>query len=45
VAYREWQRLVSLPIFPGMSDADVERVIAAVRATAQQARKRRFAVA
>src|SRR5207253_2097865 len=44
VAYREWQRLVSLPIFPGMSDADVERVIAAVRATAQQARKRRFAV-
>jgi len=45
VAYREWQRLVSLPIFPGMGDADVEHVIAAVRHTAQQARKRRFAVA
>lgn len=30
VAYREYQRLVSLPLFPGMSDDDVDDVIDAV---------------
>ena len=30
IAYREYQRLVSLPIYPRMSDQDVEDVIAAV---------------
>ncbi len=37
VAFREWQRLVSLPLFPAMSDADVEHVIAAVRETVARA--------
>src|SRR5207249_4758277 len=45
VAFREWRRLISLPIFPGMSDADVDHTIAAVRDTAAEARKRRVAVA
>jgi dTDP-4-amino-4,6-dideoxygalactose transaminase len=31
VTYREYQRVVSLPLFPGMSDQDVEDVIEAVR--------------
>jgi len=31
VAYREYQRLLSLPLHPGLSDADVDDVIAAVR--------------
>jgi dTDP-4-amino-4,6-dideoxygalactose transaminase len=30
VASREWERLVSLPIYPAMSDADVDDVIEAV---------------
>jgi dTDP-4-amino-4,6-dideoxygalactose transaminase len=30
VAYREYERLVSLPIYPGMSDEDVDDVIDAV---------------
>jgi len=35
VAYREYQRLVSLPLSPRMTDADVNDVIAAVKATVQ----------
>lgn len=31
VAEREYERILSLPIFPGMSDEDVEDVIAAVK--------------
>lgn len=31
VAYSASRRLVSLPLFPGMADVDVERVVAAVR--------------
>ena len=31
VAYDVYQRAVSLPIYPAMGDADVERVISAVR--------------
>ena len=30
VAYREYQRIVSLPLYPRMTDDDVERVIGAV---------------
>jgi len=45
VAFREWQRLVSLPIFPGLSDADVDHVVATVRDAVAEGRKRRFAVA
>jgi len=30
VAYREYQRLISLPLYPRMSDEDVEDVIEAV---------------
>jgi dTDP-4-amino-4,6-dideoxygalactose transaminase len=30
VADREFERVISLPIWPGMSDADVERVCAAL---------------
>jgi dTDP-4-amino-4,6-dideoxygalactose transaminase len=30
VAYREYQRMVSLPLYPRMSDRDVEDVIEAV---------------
>src|SRR5437667_416238 len=45
VAFREWQRLVSLPIFPGLSDADVDHVVTAVRAAVAEGRKRRVAVA
>jgi len=45
VAFREWQRLVSLPIFPGLSDADVDHVVTAVRDAVAEGRKRRFAVA
>jgi dTDP-4-amino-4,6-dideoxygalactose transaminase len=35
VAYREYQRLVSLPLSPKMADGDVEDVIAAVKGTVQ----------
>src|SRR2546422_10129810 len=45
VAFREWQRLVSLPIFPGLSDADVDHVVTAVRTAVAEGRKRRVAVA
>jgi dTDP-4-amino-4,6-dideoxygalactose transaminase len=45
VALREWQRLVSLPIFPGLGDGDIDHVVAAVRGTVAEGRKRRFAVA
>ena len=45
VAFREWQRLVSLPIFPGLSDADTDHVVAVVRGAVADGRKRRFAVA
>jgi dTDP-4-amino-4,6-dideoxygalactose transaminase len=31
VSYREYKRLVSLPLHPGLSDADVDDVIGAVR--------------
>src|SRR5690606_30592420 len=31
VAYREYQRVVSLPLHPGLSDEDVTDVIAAVK--------------
>jgi dTDP-4-amino-4,6-dideoxygalactose transaminase len=29
-AYDAYQRLISLPIFPGMTDADIERVVNAL---------------
>jgi perosamine synthetase len=45
VAFREWQRLVSLPIFPGLSDADLDHVVGVVRDAVAEGRKRRFAVA
>lgn len=31
IAYREYQRLISLPLHPGLTDEDVQDVIAAVR--------------
>jgi dTDP-4-amino-4,6-dideoxygalactose transaminase len=31
VAYNEYRRVISLPIFPGMSDREVDDVIGAVR--------------
>jgi dTDP-4-amino-4,6-dideoxygalactose transaminase len=33
VCEREFERIVSLPLFPGMTEADVERVVAAVEET------------
>ena len=30
VAFRESERLISLPLYPGMSDGDVDDVIAAI---------------
>jgi perosamine synthetase len=38
IAYRASQELVSLPLYPAMTDADVERVIAAVVATLTELR-------
>jgi len=38
VAYREFQRAISLPVYPSMSDDDVADVIAAVKAVAEGAR-------
>jgi dTDP-4-amino-4,6-dideoxygalactose transaminase len=35
VTYREYQRIISLPIYPGMSNQDVDDVIAAVAAIAR----------
>lgn len=34
VASAEWERLISLPIFPSMSDAEIEHVAGAVRTSA-----------
>jgi perosamine synthetase len=31
IAAREWPRMISLPLFPGMDDADVDRVAGAVQ--------------
>ena len=45
VACREWQRLISLPIFPGMTDAELAHVVATVRSVTQSARHRPVAVA
>ncbi len=39
VAYEEFQRIVSLPIYPGMTDADVEKVIGAVKTLVARHRK------
>ncbi|MGQ9851674.1 MAG: DegT/DnrJ/EryC1/StrS family aminotransferase [Aggregatilineaceae bacterium] len=36
VAYREYQRLISLPLHPGLTDEDVQDVIAAVRDIVEQ---------
>ena len=35
VASREWERLVSLPIFPGMRDEELEHVVATIRELCQ----------
>ena len=43
VAEREWRRLISLPIFPSMSEAEQERVAGAVRSVAQHNRRRAVA--
>ena len=39
VAYREYQRIVSLPLYPRMSDQDVQDVIDAVAAVVRHLRK------
>jgi dTDP-4-amino-4,6-dideoxygalactose transaminase len=39
VAYREYQRLVSLPIYPAMRDEDIGDVIEAVRGVVTESRK------
>jgi len=39
VTEREFERLVSLPLFPLMSEADVERVVGAVEATVGEKRR------
>lgn len=39
VAYREYLRVISLPIFPGMSGADVDDVIVAVRKVVRHYRR------
>ncbi len=39
VAYREYQRIVSLPLYPRMSDRDVEDVIEAVTAVVERHRR------
>lgn len=41
VSYGEYQRIVSLPIYPRMSDADVDRVIKAVTDVVRRHRKRK----
>jgi dTDP-4-amino-4,6-dideoxygalactose transaminase len=38
-AYREYRRVISLPIFPGMTDADVDDVVGAVRKVARHFRR------
>jgi dTDP-4-amino-4,6-dideoxygalactose transaminase len=42
VAYQEYQRLISLPLYPRMSDQDVEDVIEAVSEVVKQFRKPRY---
>lgn len=39
VATREWQRIVSLPLYPGLSDADVDRVTDALCALLRRNRR------
>jgi dTDP-4-amino-4,6-dideoxygalactose transaminase len=38
IAYREYQRMLSLPLYPGLSDEDVATVIATVADVVQQFR-------
>lgn len=42
VAYREFQRILSLPLYPGMSDQDVEDVIEAVVCIARKHARRKL---
>jgi dTDP-4-amino-4,6-dideoxygalactose transaminase len=42
VAYQEYQRLISLPLYPRMSDQDVEDVLEAVSEVVKQFRKPRY---
>jgi dTDP-4-amino-4,6-dideoxygalactose transaminase len=44
VAFTEYQRLVSLPLYPRMSDADVKDVVEAVRRIVSRHRTRRVAM-
>jgi dTDP-4-amino-4,6-dideoxygalactose transaminase len=39
IAYREYRRVISLPIFPGMTPADVDDVIGAVRKVVRSVRR------
>jgi dTDP-4-amino-4,6-dideoxygalactose transaminase len=39
IAFREYRRVISLPIFPGMTDADVDDVIGAVQKVARHFRR------
>ena len=39
VAAREYERVISLPIWPGMTDADVDRVVAGLVSTLEPARR------
>ena len=43
VASAEWQRMVSLPLYPSMTDAEQERVAAAVRTVIARGRRARVA--
>ena len=43
VAWREYQRIVSLPLYPRMTDEDADDVIEAVRDIARQFRVRTLA--
>jgi dTDP-4-amino-4,6-dideoxygalactose transaminase len=40
VAYREYHRIISLPLYPDMSDQDVDDVVEAVRAVAENFKAR-----
>jgi perosamine synthetase len=39
VATREYERVISLPIWPGMTDSDVERVVGSLSATLARHRR------
>jgi dTDP-4-amino-4,6-dideoxygalactose transaminase len=39
VAAREWQRAISLPLYPGLSDADVARIADTLRAIVRRHRR------